>query len=236
MGNCQHRRSRNGHEPAARQVSVQLPDAGDVFAPCPVGKDTAAPCPVGTDTAALEAIFGPTLVTHSGPRPTSDVLKGKAGVLVYFSAHWCPPCRGFTPKLAEFHKKHARARNFEIVFVSSDQDESAWKHGRAKVMADFDRCAGFPWRPPSFADALGPELLRKNGKKEFYEAYKKLDPDFEIIFSSGDRDAKSARDYFTSDHGDYLMVPYEGKGRDALDERFGVDGIPTLVICAADGT
>ena len=25
---------------------------------------------------------------------------------IYFSAHWCPPCRGFTPVLTEFFNKH----------------------------------------------------------------------------------------------------------------------------------
>jgi nucleoredoxin len=44
---------------------------------------------------------------------------------LYFSAHWCPPCRTFTPKLVEWYKEFkAKHPDFELVFVSSDRDEA----------------------------------------------------------------------------------------------------------------
>lgn len=60
------------------------------------------------------------LLDAKGNAVTLDQLKGKI-VGIYFSAHWCPPCRAFTPKLVEFRDKHSK--DFEIVFVSSDKTE-----------------------------------------------------------------------------------------------------------------
>ncbi|XP_035690960.1 nucleoredoxin-like [Branchiostoma floridae] len=48
---------------------------------------------------------------------------------LYFSAHWCPPCVAFTPKLAEFYKDFKiteMGKNFEIIFVSSDKDQASF--------------------------------------------------------------------------------------------------------------
>jgi len=45
---------------------------------------------------------------------------------IYYSAHWCPPCRALTPKLVTWYKNtKARFKNFELVFASSDKDEAA---------------------------------------------------------------------------------------------------------------
>lgn len=43
-------------------------------------------------------------------------------VLFYFSAHWCPPCRSFSPLLIELYNQINRdKKRIEIVFISLDQ-------------------------------------------------------------------------------------------------------------------
>lgn len=55
---------------------------------------------------------------------TADSLKGKY-VAFYFSAHWCPPCRQFTPIFCELYKVlKAQGKEFEVVFVTGDRSEA----------------------------------------------------------------------------------------------------------------
>ena len=47
---------------------------------------------------------------------------------IYFSAHWCPPCRAFTPLLSKFYKVANKAsKQIEIIFVSFDKNENGFK-------------------------------------------------------------------------------------------------------------
>jgi thiol-disulfide isomerase/thioredoxin len=59
------------------------------------------------------------------PVPLADALGGKEFVLLYASAHWCPPCRKFTPMLANWYK--TVRNNVEIVFLSADHDATGFK-------------------------------------------------------------------------------------------------------------
>jgi thiol-disulfide isomerase/thioredoxin len=52
----------------------------------------------------------------------------------YFSAHWCAPCRAFTPKLAEVYKEaQENSLPFRIVFVSSDFNEESFNEYRSEM-------------------------------------------------------------------------------------------------------
>jgi thiol-disulfide isomerase/thioredoxin len=52
----------------------------------------------------------------------------------YFSAHWCEPCRAFTPKLAEVYKEaQANSLSFRIVFISSDFGEESFNEYRSEM-------------------------------------------------------------------------------------------------------
>jgi nucleoredoxin len=57
---------------------------------------------------------------------------------LYFSAHWCPPCRMFTPKLVEWYNDFkAKHPDFELVFVSGDRSQAA--------MEDYIKGDNMPW-------------------------------------------------------------------------------------------
>jgi len=49
-----------------------------------------------------------------------QALENKEIVCFYFSAHWCPPCRQFTPILKDFYEEVSDS-GVEIIFVSSDR-------------------------------------------------------------------------------------------------------------------
>lgn len=116
----------------------------------------------------LSQDLGTSFTAKDGSQKTVDSdLAGKY-IGLYFSAHWCPPCKRFTPKLVKFYndRKAAGKDDFEVVFCSSDNEEVEFK----------DYYGEMPW----------------------------------------------------------LSLPFKDARRDALSERFGVDGIPSLVILAPD--
>lgn len=118
--------------------------------------------------SALENLLGTELVSKTGRTSVGAALVGKY-VFVYFSAGWCGPCRAFTPRLKEFYERHRAAKNFEVVWVSSDNDQRG------------------------------------------YDEYYSVMP--------------------------WLALPFSDRGRKAaLSRRFRVQGVPTLVLLAPDGS
>ena len=65
--------------------------------------------------------------TNDGKLSKEDLLKNEI-IGVYFSSHWCGPCRAFTPRLAQFYKNvNSEKKQIEIIFNSADQDLKSFK-------------------------------------------------------------------------------------------------------------
>ena len=76
----------------------------------------------GKLSEGLAEILPEKLLDSKGEEVSRNELAGKT-VGFYFSAHWCPPCRAFTPRLVDF--RDTNKKDFEVVFVSSDRNPAA---------------------------------------------------------------------------------------------------------------
>ena len=102
---------------------------------------------------AIHELFGDELRDSRKKQVSVDALADKT-IGIYFSAHWCPPCRAFTPSLVEFHNEMTQqGKPFEIVFVSSDRSKSDM-YGYMKEME-------MPWLALPFGDDHKQKLSQK---------------------------------------------------------------------------
>eukprot|EP00095_Tigriopus_kingsejongensis_P011284 maker-scaffold14_size734282-snap-gene-2.20 protein:Tk11284 transcript:maker-scaffold14_size734282-snap-gene-2.20-mRNA-1 annotation:"nucleoredoxin-like protein 2" len=69
----------------------------------------------------MDKLSNKTVVKADGSTSTvTDIMANKDILCLYFSAHWCPPCRQFTPTLKDFYDEVVD-QGVEIIFVSSDK-------------------------------------------------------------------------------------------------------------------
>lgn len=104
--------------------------------------------------------------------PLADVLKGSVVdahgstvdasplletdyLLLYFSAHWCQPCKVFTPRLVDFYNTQGGGKLFQVALVSSDRSE--------KKMLSYMQETRMPWSAVRFGSAAVKTLKETYG-------------------------------------------------------------------------
>jgi len=157
-------------------------------------------------STGLVELLGDKLLSGGEEVATSDALAGKAAVALYFSAHWCPPCKGFTPKLAEWYTNGLKDK-LEIVFVSGDRDADAFK----------EYFASMPWKALPFDE--------KNKKLNTKFKVQGI-PSVVILDSNGDVITKDGRAAISGDPTgeDFPWKPKSMKDIFAASKFIGKDG------------
>lgn len=101
----------------------------------------------------IKTLLGSEFRDAKGNKVDVSRLAGKKLIAVYFSAHWCPPCRAFTPVLVQAAKKWLQNKDpIEVVFVSRDHGE--------KEMDEYMRVMDMPWIALPFQSAQGQKISK----------------------------------------------------------------------------
>lgn len=127
--------------------------------------------------SALEII--PAELINASGETVANNLEGKY-VGIYFSAHWCPPCRVFTPELVKF--RNAVKGEFEIVFVSADKS--------AKKQLGYMQAMNMEWVAIPWKTDAANELIKKFDIKGI-PTLVIISPDGEVVTMSGKTDVEA---------------------------------------------
>lgn len=95
------------------------------------------------------------LVDAGGNPVAGSELAKKQYLLLYFSAHWCPPCRAFTPQLVNFYNQNKKSDNFEVILISADKSPDA--------MLQYMTEMSMPWPALSYESPLKAKLSDELG-------------------------------------------------------------------------
>ena len=113
---------------------------------------------MGAGSDAISEFLKDDLVQwHNGSVVHADdtALANKKLIAFYFSAHWCAPCRKFTPQLVDYYNRVAAQHpEFEIVFYSFDKSPFAFE--------TYIREANMPWLAIDYTKLKGKEAIAKN--------------------------------------------------------------------------
>ncbi|KAM0943798.1 putative protein-disulfide reductase [Dioscorea sansibarensis] len=110
-------------------------------------------CGDGSLTNVLASPNRDFLISPSGDKVSVKELEGKT-VGLYFAANWYSKCETFNPVLAQVYAQlKEQGSKFEVVFVSSDEDQSSFEQFHSKM----------PWLAVPFHD-----LQSKRGLTERY--------------------------------------------------------------------
>jgi nucleoredoxin len=122
-------------------------------------------------------LFGDTLIGPGGKKiQTSNALAGSKRIGVYFSAHWCGPCRQFTPFLSKVYSNMKQSGlPFELIFVSSDRDEKSFNEYFSEM----------PWLAIPFANRQLAQTLGEKYGVEGIPCLVILDGSGKVITTSG---------------------------------------------------
>ncbi len=97
-------------------------------------------------------------------------LERKKLFLIYFSAHWCGPCRLFTPSLVNYYNDAmAKHPEFDVIFVSRDKSPFG--------METYMRETNMPWPAIDYQQIPGKDGIQKYAGKGI--------PDLVLVDGSG---------------------------------------------------